>query len=294
MRFCEFPEPAGKDARADISASSGELNEHVEDVKAYYADAELEWNRLAGAFAHEKYITVRMMERFLPAGGRILDAGGGPGHYAIHFAEKGYDVTLFDLSGENLALAQEKAAGRGMTFRTVQGNATDLSAFPDGAFDAVFLMGPLYHLVEEDSRKQAVREAVRGLKKGGCLFCSFILTYANVIYSLRNGAGTILDPEGRKQLNSVLNHDGLAFVPFAFTYAYETSIRGAKDLISGFEELRIRSVFGQEGILAPYCDALASMPEEERTAWYEYSLQFCEKEEFLSHAEHLMIVAEKA
>lgn len=39
---------------------------------------------------------------------------------------------------------------------------------------------------------------------------------------------------------------------------------------------------------------LADMPEEQRLAWYDYSLKFCDKEEYLSHAEHLMVVSKKS
>ena len=45
-----------------------------------------------------------------PPPARVLDCGGGPGRYAVELARWGYDVTLFDLSAGNLALAREKAA----------------------------------------------------------------------------------------------------------------------------------------------------------------------------------------
>ena len=269
------------------------MSDHTEDIKEYYADAQLEWDRLEGSFAHEKYITVHMMDRYLPDKGSILDIGGGPGHYSIYYAARGYDVTLFDLSRENLALAKKKAEESGVSMDTVQGNALDLSMFRDEMFDAVFLMGPLYHLTEPEDRKKALKEAVRVLRKGGYLFSSFILTFGNVIYSLRSNAGAILDDDERKHLDAIADDESLAFRPFSFTYAYETTVEGAKELIGSNEELNIETVFGQEGILAPYCGVLAEMPEDERLAWYDYSLRFCEKEEYLSHAEHLMVVSKK-
>lgn len=55
--------------------------------------------------------------------------------------------------------------------------ATDLSRFPDAAFDAVLLLGPLYHLLEEEERRQAMAEAYRVLKPGGPLFAAFIPCY---------------------------------------------------------------------------------------------------------------------
>ena len=91
----------------------------------------------------------------------MLDCGGGPGRYAIELARQGYEVVLFDLSAGNLALAREKAAEAGVALTFVQGTALDLSRFADGEFDAVLLMGPLYHLLEESERRQALAEAYR-------------------------------------------------------------------------------------------------------------------------------------
>ena len=269
------------------------MGDYTEDVRAYYADAQLEWDRLADDFAHEKYITIHMMDRFLPAEGSILDIGGGPGHYSIHYAGKGHKVTLIDLSSENIELAKEKAGDYGVDIDAMQGNALDLSRFDDEQFDAVFLMGPLYHLTELEDREKALAEAVRVLKPGGYLFSSFILTYGNVIYSLRSNSKVILEPESGKYLDAAADDQSIAFRPFGFTYAYETSVTDAKKLINSNNDLTIKTMFGQEGILAPYCAKLAEMPRDQRKAWYDYSLRFCEKEEYLSHAEHLMIVAKK-
>lgn len=270
------------------------MNDHTDDIKEYYSDAQLEWDRLAGDFAHEKYITIHMMDRFLPGKGKILDIGGGPGHYSIHYAGKGYDVTLFDLSDENLVLAKKKAEESRVSIYTVQGNALDLSGFRDEQFDAVFLMGPLYHLTDPESREKALKEAVRVLSKGGYLFCSFIMTFGNVIYSLRSNAKAILEDDERKHLDAIADDQSLSFRPFSFTYAYETTVDDAKALIASNKDLSIETIFGQEGILAPYSSALADMPEELRLAWYDYSLKFCDKEEYLSHAEHLMVVSKKS
>jgi ubiquinone/menaquinone biosynthesis C-methylase UbiE len=120
-----------------------------------------------------------LLDHLPPAPSRVLDCGGGPGHYAIELAGRGYEVILFDLSAGSLRLAQEKAAQAGVALAGCeQGTATDLSRFPDDAFDAVLLMGPLYHLLEEEDRLQALVEARRALKPGGFLFTAFITRYA--------------------------------------------------------------------------------------------------------------------
>lgn len=152
----------------------------AEAVARYYdADPEREWARM-DRHRTEFAVTLRVLRERLPAPpARVLDCGGGPGRYAIELARQGYEVTLFDLSAGNLRLAREKAAGAGVTLAGFeQGTATDLSPFADASFDAVLLMGPLYHLLEESERLRALAEAYRVLKPGGPLFAAFISRYA--------------------------------------------------------------------------------------------------------------------
>ena len=45
--------------------------------------------------------------------------------------------------------------------------------------------------------------------------------------------------------------------------------------------------------LASYRNQLRQSPKKVRIAWYDYALRFCEKEDYLTHTEHLMIVSQK-
>jgi len=268
------------------------MREEKETIRAYYdADPQKEWNRLQKKHPHEKYITVRMMERYIRPASTILDIGGGPGHYTIHFAKQGHTVTLLDLSGENVRFAKKKARQYGVKITAVQGDATDLSRFPDDSFDTVFLMGPLYHLMTEESRLQAIQEAKRVLKPGGYLFCSFILMFGGVIFGLRELRETIFMAEEQKYYEISAKDESCSFA--AFTYAYMTTVRDAKDLLASIPGLRTETVFGQESILSPYTNLLNASPKKTRIAWYDYALRFCEKEDYLTHTEHLMIVSRK-
>ena len=173
----------------------------------------------------------------------------------------------------------------------LQGDALDLSRFPDAAFDTVFLMGPLYHLMNEESRRQALREAARVLKPGGVLFSSFILMFGGVIYGLRELQESILWPDEQPLYEVAAKGESLAFD--AFTYAYMTTVRDAKELLASVSGLRTETVFGQESILAAYQNVLNRSPKKIRMAWYDYALRFCEKEDYLTHSEHLMIVSKR-
>ncbi len=268
------------------------MREETDAIRAHYdADPQKEWDRLQKRFPVEKYITTRMMDRYIRPGDTILDIGGGPGQYAVHFARLGHSVTLLDLSDENVRFAKKKARQYGARITALQGNALDLSRFPDGAFDTVFLMGPLYHLMNEDSRLQAIREAKRVLKPGGFLFCSFILMFGGVIFGLRELPETILRPREQPFFEVAARDESLAFE--AFTHAWMTTVRDAKDLMAKVPGLETRTVFGQESILAPYKNVLNGCPRKMRLAWFDYGLRFCEKEDYLTHTEHLMIVSEK-
>ena len=86
----------------------GNAMDEVQNVKKYYDDNPLgEWNRLEG-FHYEFEITKYMLNKYLKKGS-ILDIGGGTGRYSIYLAQLGYDVTLVDLSDENVKFAKEKA-----------------------------------------------------------------------------------------------------------------------------------------------------------------------------------------
>ena len=50
----------------------------------------------------------------------------------------------------------------------------DLGIYSDAQFDAVLLLGPLYHLTEESERTRCVSEVHRVLKPGGIVVAAFI------------------------------------------------------------------------------------------------------------------------
>ena len=268
------------------------MQEEKEAIRTHYdSDPLKEWNRLQKRTPYEKYITTHIMDRYIQPGDSILDIGGGPGQYTIHYARQGHRVTLLDLSDGNVRFARKKARQYGVKITAVQGDALDLSRFPEGSFDTVFLMGPLYHLMKEESRIQAIREAKRVLKPGGYLFSSFILMFGGVIYGLRELQETIF--EAKEQQFFELAANGASFSFDAFTYAYMTTVQDAKDLFASIPGLKTETVFSQEGILAPFKRVLSQSPKKTRTAWCDYALRFCEKEEYLAYTEHLMIVSRK-
>jgi ubiquinone/menaquinone biosynthesis C-methylase UbiE len=158
-------------------AEPASVSQHVAHL--YDSNPAREWERM-DRHRTEFALTLRALAQYLPPPpARVLDCGGGPGRYAVELARQGYRVTLFDLSAGNLALAQRQATEAGVSLDAFEhGNALDLSRFAADSFDAVLLMGPLYHLLEQAERVQALAEATRVLQPGGPLFAAFISRFA--------------------------------------------------------------------------------------------------------------------
>jgi ubiquinone/menaquinone biosynthesis C-methylase UbiE len=151
-------------------------------VERYYDDhASAEWARLERDRV-EFAVTLRALDEYLPPPpARVLDIGGGPGRYSIELSRGGYDVTLADISAAELALAEQRASEDGMRISAlVKADARDLAPFEDAAFDAVLLMGPLYHLLDEADRRRAAAEAVRVAKPGAIVMATNITRYAAI------------------------------------------------------------------------------------------------------------------
>jgi 2-polyprenyl-3-methyl-5-hydroxy-6-metoxy-1,4-benzoquinol methylase len=72
----------------------------------------------------------------LHRGSRLLDAGCGPGHFAIAFAERGCIVDGTDLSDEMIERARANAEAAGVSIRFSTGDLGALDA-PDDAYDAI-------------------------------------------------------------------------------------------------------------------------------------------------------------
>ena len=108
----------------------------------------------------------------------ILDAGGGPGRYAVILAKKGYRVVLSDLEPENLKLAK-RVIGKEHVGEYIIGINTDsivdLSRYPENSFDATLCLGgSLSHVKSVAGRIRAIKELRRITKKGAPIFISVI------------------------------------------------------------------------------------------------------------------------
>lgn len=149
--------------------------------------AQAEWERLD---INEYYrliyrLHLDFIKEELSDKARVLDAGSGPGRYALEFAKRGCTVTLCDISDGELEFAKGKFHESKLTAEGfIQADLRDLSAFPDDAFDLTVCYGaPLSYITE--NREKAVAELARVTRHGGTIAVSVNNTWG----ILRNALG---------------------------------------------------------------------------------------------------------
>ncbi|HEY0454250.1 class I SAM-dependent methyltransferase [Actinophytocola sp.] len=153
------------------------------DVHAYY-DRGGERTRLDGTL--ELLRTKVLLDRLLPAPpAAVLDVGGAFGVYASWLAERGHQVKIVD----PVPLHVESARADGIAAE--QGDARHL-AEADGSWDAVLLLGPLYHLLDRADRIRALAEARRVVRPGGVVLGATISRWASMYEVLFNGMADVL------------------------------------------------------------------------------------------------------
>jgi len=264
------------------------------EIEHYYdRQAEKEWDRLV-RHRTEFAVTLRALTEHLPpTPARVLDCGGGPGRYAIELARRGYEVTLFDLSPECLRLAEKKAADADLTLAGYeQGTATDLSRYPDEAFDAVLLLGPLYHLLEEEDRLQALEEARRVLKPGGILFAAFISRYAIPRYVAIHEPTWPLEQKERLEIllaTGTLPPRKKQELEFLAHFDHPTGV-GPLVQRAGFE---VMSVLGVEGLVDQIEIEVNAQSGDTWEAWVDLNYRVAPDPTIHGCTAHLLVIAAK-
>ena len=144
------------------------------EVARYFdANARGEWERMD----KNEYMRIAYMLHMdfiadaLRPGCRVLDAGGGSGRYTVELARRGCEVTLVDISPEEVRFAGERLAEAGLGGRCLCGDIRELGALGDGEFDLTLCYGaPLSYCTE--GRDRAVSELMRVTRPGGTVAVS--------------------------------------------------------------------------------------------------------------------------
>ncbi|MFS0782768.1 class I SAM-dependent methyltransferase [Bacillus sp. 1P06AnD] len=175
-----------------------------------------EWGRLDRAPV-EFQVNWHFIKKYLPETGIILDNGAGPGKYSMELAKEGHRITLTDLTPHLVASAANKAKELQLENQFdgfYAADARELHMVKDGCFDAALMLGPMYHLQEEQGRIQAIKELYRVTVTNGVVFIAFMPRIRHILTSL-------LSPE-RWRPNNQMD----AIMEFALTGCFNHSDEG--------------------------------------------------------------------
>lgn len=126
--------------------------------------------------------TQEVLRRHLPPPpAELLDVGGGTGVHASWLVGEGYRIHLVDISPRHVEKANSELASLGVVAEL--GDARELAA-ADSSYDAVLLLGPLYHLTRRQDRLRALREAARVARSGGVVAVAAVSRFASLFDGL--------------------------------------------------------------------------------------------------------------
>lgn len=232
--------------------------------------------------------TMRYIEKYLKTGNRVLEIGAGTGRYSHALARQGYAVDAIELIEHNIKVFQKNTLEE-ENISIIQGNALDLSAFPDNQYDITLLLGPLYHLYTKEDKQQAIREAIRVTKHGGVIFAAYVISDGclldegfkrrniNVAEYIKNG---LLDPE---------------------TFAAKSEPKDLFELVRKEDIDNLMAVFpttrlhyvATDGCALFMREAINTMDNETFQLYLKYHFSTCEREDLLGVTSHAVDIFKK-
>lgn len=256
-----------------------------EIVSSFYDQTDEDGRLLRTRHGQLEYrTTMAYIHRYAGKQSKVLELGAGTGRYSAALAREGMDVTAVELVEHNLEALRENGKGLG-NLRAFQGDATDLSRFPDDAFDLTLSLGPMYHLYEPDEVHRALDEAIRVTRPGGVMMFAFISVFAIMYANYLTGNWAAGEEEN-------------------FTKDYQ--IRHFKEqLFTGYDVAEFERLFdekpvdrittaGTDGILEPLEKrADFEITDRDFETFADWYLAFSEKRELLGCTNHLLYICRK-
>ncbi len=265
-------------------------------VKEFYTGCVRdEWHRLVkNPYYRLEYDTTwHFLEKYLPASGLILDAGGGPGRYTLELARRGYDVVLLDATQANVDFAQRMVRRYGIRSNVREitcGSILDLSGFKDATFDAVLCSGgPLSHILDPHDRELAISELVRVVKPEAPIFVSVIGRLAVLVVILEQGPDE-LDMPHFERLRDTGDYSGeRGFTACHFYLPEELKAEFTRP------DLHILELVGLEGLSDHQLKAFNRLSKNPSlfNIWLETHYQTCTHPAVVGNSEHMLIVCRK-
>lgn len=232
--------------------------------------------------------TMRYIEKYIKPDSRVLEIGAGTGRYSHALAQQGYEVDAVELLEHNIEIFRKNTLPTEHITIT-QGNALDLSMFPDNKYDITLLLGPLYHLYSKEDKRQALREAIRATKPGGVIIAAYVISDGcllddgfnrgsfNVAEYIKNGlidAQTFATKSEPKDLFELVRKEDI------------------DDLMSVFPTTRLHYA-ATDGCSLFMREKIDAMDKETFDLYLKYHFSICERNDLIGSTSHSIDVFRK-
>jgi len=234
--------------------------------------------------------TIHCLSKYVARAKNLTELGAGTGRYALHYAQQGVDVTAVELVPELAKIMRSKADEAKVRLSIHEANAVAVPFIPDRSQDLVLILGPLYHLQDQEDRFAVVSEAARILKNEGIVAIAYISRYF-IAGHLAQTAPELVTPAVLKQLNET----GLVTDDKADTFlrtGYFATPREMEDLATKFGFI-VTEHIATDGFSRYMGTAVNAFDEEKYQDWLRYHLSTCHEPSLLGSSNHGLVIAKK-
>lgn len=243
-------------------------NKHPEDLRLQRRHGMVEFET-----------TMYHLHRFLKPGMRVLDIGAGTGRYTSALMAEGFEVKAVELVRRNI----EVFLKREPTANVVQGDARNMPQIPSDSADVTLLLGPIYHLIGDEEKVKALREAKRVTRSGGIILVAYLMNEYSIL-------SYCFDEEriGDFLARGVVSADYhiQAQADELYDYVRLEDI----DRLNQLADLERLTIFSPDGAADYMRTRLNQMSEETFARFIEYQKCISERPELLGAGSHLVDV----
>lgn len=264
----------------------------VTDIADFYNNDPVREHERLAQHQLEYDLTWRYSKQYLPSKGSILEVGAATGRYTLALAKHGYKLTAVDLSAALIEECRKNVVAEGLGERVhlLVADARDLKGVVEKDFDAVLLMGPLYHLIEEADRMLALTEAFKRLQNGGIIVSAFISRFGTLSQLIKTNPSWIEDETHvRSMLRRGKRSDELPRGGFRGYLAHVSELAPLHQRV-GFETL---SVAGIEPVIAAEDESYNKLYGEQRRLWLELLYKISTESSIIGASRPLLYIGKK-